>query len=99
MMIAVYIGAGIHMGATQGIIMSVIASNSPKNMIGTAFAIYYAIDGIFLFLSNYLAGMSYDIALYFNIAGSKAPFIQGIIASIAACCYATYLLQKKTRNC
>ncbi|MDR0552490.1 MAG: hypothetical protein LBG13_00125, partial [Holosporales bacterium] len=64
----------------------------------TAFAIYYAVDGVFLFLSNYLAGISYDIAVHLNIAGSKAPFIQGIIASTAACCYSIYLIRSKNNS-
>lgn len=96
--ILIYIGAGIHMGATQGILASVIAESSSKHMIGTAFAIYYAIDGVCLFFSNYLAGVSSNVALWVGLDGSSGPFIQGAIAALAACCYIIYLIKKERKH-
>jgi MFS family permease len=94
--ILMYIGAGIHMGATHGILSSVIAeSTKNKNMIGTAFAIYYAIDGVCLFFSNYLAGISNHLAMAIGLSGSSGPFVQGAVASIAAMCYIILLLRKE----
>jgi MFS family permease len=94
--ILMYIGAGVHMGATHGILSSVIAeSTKSKNMIGTAFAIYYAIDGVCLFFSNYLAGISNHLAVAIGLSGSSGPFIQGAIASSAAMCYIILLLRRE----
>lgn len=96
MVILIYIGAGMHMGATHGILSSVIAQNSSKEMIGTAFAIYYAIDGICIFFSNYIAGLSSDVALLLGADGSAGPFIQGILACIAASCYILFWIKNKS---
>jgi MFS family permease len=94
--ILTYIGAGIHMGATHGILSSVIAeSTGSKNMIGTAFAIYYAIDGVCLFFSNYFAGISDNLAIAIGLSGSSGPFLQGAIACLIAMCYIILLLKKE----
>ncbi len=98
MVLLIYIGAGMHMGATHGILSSVIAQSSSKNMAGTAFAIYYAIDGICLFFSNYFAGFSSELAHFIGLRGSAGPFIQGALACGLACCYITYLLRMKNKK-
>ncbi len=97
--IIIYIGAGMHMGATHGILSSVIAQSSPKEMVGTAFAIYYAIDGICIFCSNYIAGLSSNVALLIGMNGSAGPFIQGILACFVASCYILFLIYKKNKIC
>jgi predicted MFS family arabinose efflux permease len=76
------------MGMTQGVLSSVIAESSKsKNMIGTAFAVYYAIDGICLFCGNWLAGIMSSIS-------PSGPFIQGAMASAAVICYLFVLLRR-----
>ena len=85
--IAIYIFAGLHIGATQVLIGSIIAKTAPKHLIGTAFAIYYGVDGLILFLSNNMAGASLGVAKYIGLQGSSGPFILGLIASIAAILY------------
>lgn len=100
MVIFIYIGAGMHMGATHGILSSVIAESSSKEMVGTAFAIYYAVDGVCIFFSNYIAGLSSSLALFFGMDASSGPFAQGIIACAIACCYILSLIKiKRSKIC
>ena len=96
--IAVYLGAGIHMGATHGILSSVIAQNSQKFNVGTAFSIYYAIDGICLLASNYFAGISCDFAQSIGFQSTSGPFMQGMVATFIACSYIVYLLLRDRKN-
>lgn len=97
--IIIYIGAGMHMGATHGILSSVIAQSSSKEMVGTAFAIYYAIDGICIFFSNCIAGFSSNVSLLIGLDGSAGPFLQGILACFAASCYILSLIHKENKIC
>ncbi|MDR3224609.1 MAG: MFS transporter [Holosporales bacterium] len=85
--IAIYIFAGIHMGATQGIIGSIIAKSANKNLIGTAFAIFYGVEGTVLLCSNSLAGMSFKFAEFIGLPVSSGPFLMGIVASLSAIVY------------
>jgi MFS family permease len=82
--IAVYLLSGIHMGATQGLLASTIAKCAPKHLVGTAFALFYGIEGVTLFISNYLAGISSHIATACSLKPSAGPFMIGAIASLAA---------------
>ncbi|MDR1034862.1 MAG: MFS transporter [Holosporales bacterium] len=95
--IAVYLLSGIHMGATQGLMASTIAKCAPKHLIGTAFALFYGIEGIALFISNYFAGISSHLATACSINPSSGPFMIGAIASLSAiiCLYRTSLLQRR----
>jgi MFS-type transporter involved in bile tolerance (Atg22 family) len=96
--ILIYLGAGMHMGATHGILASVIAQNSPKELIGTSFAIYYGIDGVCIFFSNFLAGLSSSTALFLGLDGSAGPFLQGILACLLASIYILSLLQRDRKE-
>lgn len=98
MIIAVYLGAGIHMGATHGILSSVIAQTTNKSIVGTAFSIYYAIDGLCLLLSNSIAGSLCNIVQSFGLQSSTGPFIQGIIATSIACIYISTLIIKDKKK-
>jgi MFS family permease len=91
--LAVYLLSGIHMGATQGLLASIVAQYAPKHLIGTAFAIYYGIDGISLFVSNCLAGASFKLAGFLGIHETAGPFIIGAIASTIATVYLIYSLK------
>ena len=85
--IFIYVFAGLHIGMTQGLIGSIIAKLAPKNLIGSAFAIFYGIEGLILLLSNNLAGVSSELAKAIQIHGSSAPFICGALFSFASIMY------------
>jgi MFS family permease len=91
--IAVYLLSGVHMGATQGLLSSMIAKCAPKHLVGTAFALFYGIEGIALFMSNYFAGISSHIAIACSLKPSAGPFMIGAVASLATIiclCQASY---------
>ncbi|MDR0630756.1 MAG: MFS transporter [Holosporales bacterium] len=90
--VLIYIFAGIHMGATNWMLLLIISRLSPKHAFGTAFAVYYGIESIAIFCSNYLAGgLSSNFAVSLGFPSSVGPFIQGAIASIALVICATKL--------
>ncbi|MDR1476303.1 MAG: MFS transporter [Holosporales bacterium] len=82
--VAVYLLSGIHMGASQGLLASIIAKCAPKHLIGTAFALFYGIEGIALFGSNFLAGISSNLATIFSLKPTAGPFMVGALASFIA---------------
>ena len=98
MIVCMYLGAGIHMGMTHGLLASVIAQSSNKKMAGTAFAIFYAINSICLFLSNTSAGVFANIFKKLGFTQSSGPFLQGFIASLLVCIYIVRLLYKQKSN-
>jgi MFS family permease len=93
--VMIYIGAGIHMGITHGLLYSIIAQNASKEIIGTAFAIYYGAEGICLFCSNYLAGCSSEIVKSMDFQGSSGPFFLGIISTFVSCVYLIFGMKKQ----
>ncbi|MDR3031198.1 MAG: MFS transporter [Holosporales bacterium] len=93
--VAIYIFAGIHYGATHGILGALVAQTAPKHLIGTALAFYYGIDGIVLFFSNNLAGRSSGIARFIGLEGSSGPFIVGALVSLLAMLYLYCWLKKE----
>ena len=93
--IFIYIFAGLHIGMTQGLIGSIIAKLAPKNLIGSAFAIFYGIEGLILLLSNNLAGFSSDLAKAMQIQGTAAPFICGALFSFASIMYIYSWIQRE----
>ena len=90
-----YIFAGMHIGSTQGLIGSMIAKLAPKNLIGTAFALFYGIEGITLFLANNIAGYSSGLAKFISVQSSSVPFIFGIIFSIISSFYIFSWIKKE----
>ena len=93
--IFIYVFAGLHIGMTQGLIGSIIAKLAPKNLIGSAFAIFYGIEGLILLLSNNLAGFSSDLAKAMQIQGTAAPFICGALFSFASIMYIYSWIQRE----
>jgi MFS family permease len=69
---------GLHMGMTQGLLSTMIAENSPADLRGTAFALYYFFAGGACLLGNVIAGRLADI---FGIHGS---FYSGALFSTLA---------------
>jgi MFS family permease len=85
--ISIYIFAGLHMGATQGVLSAVIARSAPQHLIGTAFAIFYGIEGLVLLCANSFAGMTSEVAKYVGLPEPSGPFLMGVVASVAAIMY------------
>ena len=97
--IMIYILCGIHMGATHGILSSIIAKIAPIELIGTAFALYYGTDGIVLLLSNNLAGsIGKIINRYIDIPITSGPFLMGTITTSIAIIYTIVLIHKHKNN-
>ena len=90
--LCIYIFAGLHIGTTQGLIGSMIAKIAPKNLIGTAFAVYYGLEGFILLMSNNLAGFSASF-----VKSSAAPFFCGMIFSLFAVVY-ILIWRKNSKN-
>ena len=93
--IAIYIFAGLHIGATQGCIASMLAKLAPPNLVGTAFALYYGIDGAVLFCANNLAGSSSGLAKFLGFQGTASPFIIGAMFSSFAMVYIALWLKRE----
>ena len=83
------------MGATHGILSSIIAKIAPVELIGTAFALYYGTDGIVLLIANNLAGsIGQVINRYTNIPITSGPFIMGTITTTIAIVYTSILIRR-----
>ncbi len=94
-LIMIYILCGIHMGATHGILSSIIAKIAPVELIGTAFALYYGTDGIVLLIANNLAGsIGQVINRYTNLPITSGPFIMGTITTTIAIVYTSILIRR-----
>jgi MFS family permease len=72
---------GLHMGATQGLLATMVASTAPKNLRGTAFGFFNLAGGIVTLMSSVIAG------LLWNNFGAPATFYAG-----AGCCGLTVAL-------
>ena len=94
----IYLLVGLHMGTTHGLLSSIVAKSAPKELIGTAFAVYYGIDAVALFCSNYIAGVSSKFALLVGLQGSSGPFMVGCISTLTVLCYLVFLIIKGKRN-
>jgi len=51
---------GLHMGMTQGLLASMIATEAPQHLRGTCFGVYNLISGLALLISSILAGFIWD---------------------------------------
>lgn len=51
---------GIHMGMTQGLLASMVASSAPSDLRGTAFGFFNLVSGIALLLASVVAGLLWD---------------------------------------
>jgi len=76
--IAGFLLCGLHMGITHGMLSTLIAENTLPHLRGTAFAIYYLVVGISLYIGNgtagflaekLLAGAFYGGLLFTSLAG------------------------------
>jgi MFS family permease len=85
--ISIYIFSGLHMGATQGVLGAIIARSAPQHLMGTAFAIFYGVEGVALLCANSFAGMMPGVAKSIGLPEASGPFIMGVVASITAILY------------
>lgn len=93
----IYVFAGLHIGTTQGLIGSIIAKLAPKNLVGSAFAIFYGIEGAILLFSNNLAGFSSGMAKTLHMQASAVPFVCGSIFSILSIAYVHFWIQHEKK--
>lgn len=78
---------GLHMGFSQGILASLVADKSPRELKGTAFGIFNLVSGVCMLMASVLAG-----ALWQSI-GSNSTFLMG--AAIAFTALLLLLLKKQ----
>lgn len=69
---------GLHMGITQGLLSTMVASTAPAGLRGTAFGIFSLIGGVTTLVASVLAGWLWDIY------GVAFPFYAGAVFAAAA---------------
>jgi len=62
---------GLHMGFTEGILATLVASTTPPEMKGSAFGLFNLVSGLFALLASVLAGWLWDFH------GASATFYAG----------------------
>jgi MFS family permease len=69
---------GVHMGATQGLLSTIIADTVPADLRGTAFGFYSLITGAALLAASVIAGVLW------TAVGSIATFAAGAVFALVA---------------
>jgi MFS family permease len=69
---------GLHMGATQGLLTTVVAATAPADLRGTAFGLFNLVTGGTLLLASVLAG------LLWTVYGPAVTFLAGAAFSTVA---------------
>ncbi len=93
--IMIYIFSGLHMGITHSLLSSIVARIAPKELVGTAFAVYYGVTGSTLLLSNILAGVSGHLFNeIFGLPVASAPFVMGLVTTISSIGYILWWQRK-----
>lgn len=62
-LVSVFVGIGLwglHMGATQGILATMVADASPSELRGTAFGVFNLLSGLAMLLASVVAGFLWD---------------------------------------
>jgi hypothetical protein len=68
-------------------------------LIGTAFAVFYVVEAIAIFFSNYIAGgLSSELASLVGLHKSAGPFIQGGLASMISLISLLNIRKKERRG-
>lgn len=78
---AVFLGAtvwGLHMGATQGLLSTMVADTSPADLRGTAFGVFNLVSGIALLAASVIAGSLW------TMVGPEMTFYAGAVFSAVA---------------
>lgn len=88
---AVFIGAtvwGLHMGATQGLLSTMVADVAPAALRGTAFGVFNLVSGIALLAASIIAGSLW------TMLGPAMTFYAGAVFSAVALAVLFINLQK-----
>ena len=79
--LAVVLGAalwGLHMGATQGLLVAIVADAAPSKLRGTAFGLFHLVNGLALLAASIIAG-----GLWAQL-GAPSTFYAGALFAIVA---------------
>lgn len=63
-LVAVFVGIalwGLHLGLTQGLLVTLVADTAPEELRGTAFGIFHLVSGAALFAASLLAGGLWEL--------------------------------------
>jgi MFS family permease len=63
-LVAVFIGIalwGLHLGLTQGLLVTLVADTAQEELRGTAFGIFHLVSGVALFAASLLAGGLWEL--------------------------------------
>lgn len=69
---------GVHLGATQGLLATMVADVAPADLRGTAFGLFYLACGVLLLAASVLAGLLWDTW------GASATFAAGALFAVLA---------------
>jgi predicted MFS family arabinose efflux permease len=69
---------GLHMGATQGLLATMVADTAPADLRGTGYGFFNLLSGIGMLLASALAGLLWDQL------GASFTFVAGGIFSALA---------------
>jgi MFS family permease len=69
---------GLHMGATQGLLATMVADGSPTDLRGTAFGVFSLVAGLMMLLASLFAGILWELF------SPSTTFIAGAVFSTAA---------------
>ena len=69
---------GLHMGATQGLLTTIVAATAPADLRGTAFGLFNLVTGGALLLASVLAGFLW------TVYGPAVTFLAGAVFSTVA---------------
>ena len=69
---------GLHMGMTQGLLATLVASAAPANLRGTAFGFFNLVSGVAMLIASVLAGLLWDEL------GAATTFYAGAAFSVLA---------------
>ena len=78
---------GLHLGATQGLLASMVAATAPADLRGTAFGFYNLVSGLALLFASGLAGLLWEYL------GAELTFLAG--AAFCALALAALLLRHR----
>lgn len=86
---------GLHVGATQGLLLTLVADTTPPDLRGTAFSLYYLVAGTASLLGNPLAGHLSDFTerLGYGVIGS---FCGGLVFSTLASILLWIIIPRKS---
>lgn len=85
---------GLHVGATQGLLLTLVADATPPDLRGTAFSLYYFVAGVASLLGNPLAGYLSDLTEQHG-QGVSGAFCGGLVFSSLACLLLWFIAPKK----